>query len=53
VEIKNNEEGAKYFAVELKRKMAEHFSSLSQPVLKNIGEIVIALVIVIRTSRGL
>jgi hypothetical protein len=52
VEINNNEQGVKYFAVELKRKMAEHFCSLSQPVLKNIVEIVIALVIVIRTPRG-
>lgn len=52
MEINNNEQGVKYFAVELKRKMAEHFCSLSQPVLKNIVEIVIALVIVIRTPRG-
>jgi hypothetical protein len=50
--LKRNDEEVRIFALELKRKMDDYFSSLSQPVLKNIVEVVIALVILLRTPRG-
>lgn len=53
IEMKsNNGEGIKNFDVELRKKLDEHFSSLPKPVLRNIVEIVIALVILLRTPRG-
>ncbi len=52
MEIRSNEEEIKNFAAELRKKLDEHFSSLTKPALKNITEIVIALVILLRTPRG-
>jgi len=52
IDIEKNKEGVKEFATELKNKLEEHFSSLSQPILKNITEVVIALLLVLRTPRG-
>lgn len=40
------------FRNDFKKKIGEHFSSLSKPVLKNIVEAVIALVLLLRTPRG-
>jgi hypothetical protein len=52
MERKSDHESIKGFAQELKKRIDEHFSSLSQPVLKNIVELVIALVILLRTPKG-
>jgi len=51
-ELINNGEAVKDFAAELRGKLDEHFSPLPKPVLKNIVEIVIALMILLRTPRG-
>ena len=51
-ELMNNGEAVKGFAAELRGKLDEHFSSLPKPVLRNIVEIVIALLILLRTPRG-
>lgn len=40
------------FTAEMRRKLYEHFSSLPKPVLKNIAEVVVALMILLRTPRG-
>ena len=50
--MKSKDERTKNFSTELRRKLDKHFSSLPKPVLRNIVEIVIALVIFLRTSRG-
>ncbi len=50
--MRNNEEGVEDFATELRKKLDEHFSPLPKPVLRNIVEIVIALMILLRTPRG-
>ena len=50
--MRDNEEGVENFAAELRKKLDKHFSSLPKPVLRNIVEIVIALVILLRTPRG-
>ena len=52
MKLKRDDEDIRVFAFELKRKMDTYFSSLSQPVLKNIVEVVIALVILLRTPMG-
>lgn len=52
IEVENNKEQVKDFTMELKRKLEEHFSSLPKPVLKNITEVVAALVRFLRTPRG-
>ncbi|MCK4575196.1 hypothetical protein KAU34_02170, partial [candidate division WOR-3 bacterium] len=52
MEIKSNEEAIKDFNNELRRQLDKHFSSLSKPVLKNIVEMVIALVGLLRTPKG-
>ena len=52
IDIEKNEEGVKDFRRELKNKLERHFSSLSQPVLKNITEVVIAILLVLRIPRG-
>jgi len=52
VEIKSNEEAIKDFNKELRRQLDKHFSSLSKPIVKNIVEVVIALVGLLRTPRG-
>lgn len=50
--MKSNEQGVESFAKELRKKLDEHLSSLPKPILRNIVEIVIALVILLRTPRG-
>ncbi len=40
------------FAKEMREKLDKHFPSLPKPVLKNIVEVVMALVILLRTPRG-
>jgi hypothetical protein len=52
VEIESNEGAIRDFNKELRERLDRHFSSLSQPVLKNIVEVVIALIGLLRTSRG-
>ncbi|MBE9572390.1 MAG: transposase [Proteobacteria bacterium] len=50
--MESNDKGIENFATELRKKLDEHFASLPKPVLRNIVEIVIALVILLRTPRG-
>jgi hypothetical protein len=52
IEIEKNKEGVKEFTAELKNKLEGHFPSLSQPILKNITEVVTAILLVLRTPRG-
>ena len=52
MEIEKKKEGVKEFTAELKNRLEKHFSSLPKPVLKNITEVVTALVLFLRTPRG-
>lgn len=52
LEAKNSIEEIKEFGGQLRKKLDRHFCSLSKPVLKNITEVVIALVLLLRTPRG-
>ena len=52
IDIEKNEERVKDFRRERKNKLERHFSSLSQLVLKNITEVVIAILLVLRIPRG-
>lgn len=52
MEIKSNEEEIRNFQADLRKKLDKHFSSLSKPVLKNIVEVTIALVLLLRTPKG-
>jgi hypothetical protein len=40
------------FSNALGEKLSDHFINMSKPVIKNIKEIIIALVLLLRTSRG-
>lgn len=52
METKKREKAIEDFREKLRRKLDFHFSSLSKPVLENIAETVMALVLLLRTPRG-
>jgi hypothetical protein len=49
---KNIEEALNIFSNTLMEKLDNHFADMSKPVIKNIKEIIIALVLFLRSARG-
>lgn len=52
MEINSRSEEIEDFAEVLRRKLDEHFTSMSKPILKNMAEAIIALVILFRLTKG-